>query len=54
MYLIAPSILSANFAKPGGEVDNVLATGAHIMHFEKDRNRYDTMAGELCAGLAKV
>ena len=54
MYQIAPSILSANFAKLGGEVDNVLATGADIMHFEKDRNCYDTVAGELCAELAKV
>jgi len=27
-YIIAPSILSANFAKLGEEVDNVIAVGA--------------------------
>ena len=31
MYFIAPSILSANFAKLGQEVDNVLAAGADIV-----------------------
>ena len=31
MYQIAPSILSANFAKLGEEVDNVLAAGADIV-----------------------
>ncbi len=31
---IAPSILSANFAKLGEEVDNVLAAGADIVHFD--------------------
>lgn len=31
-YLIAPSILSANFAKLGEEVDNVLAAGADVVH----------------------
>jgi ribulose-phosphate 3-epimerase len=30
MYQIAPSILSANFAKLGEEVDHVLAAGADI------------------------
>ncbi len=29
-YLIAPSILSANFAKLGEEVDNMLAAGADV------------------------
>ena len=29
-YEIAPSILSANFAKLGEEVDNVLASGAEL------------------------
>ncbi|HNF89414.1 MAG TPA: ribulose-phosphate 3-epimerase, partial [Thiobacillaceae bacterium] len=33
-YQIAPSILSANFAKLGEEVDNVLAAGADIVHFD--------------------
>ena len=31
---IAPSILSANFAKLGEEVDNVLAAGADVVHFD--------------------
>jgi len=31
---IAPSILSADFAKLGEEVDNVLASGADIVHFD--------------------
>ena len=34
MYIIAPSILSANFARLGEEVDNVLAAGADIVHFD--------------------
>ncbi len=29
-YLIAPSILSANFAKLGEEVDNMIAAGADV------------------------
>jgi ribulose-phosphate 3-epimerase len=33
-FLIAPSILSANFAKLGDEVDNVLAAGADVVHFD--------------------
>jgi len=37
---IAPSILSANFAKLGEEVDNVLASGADIVHFDVMDNHY--------------
>ena len=33
-FLIAPSILSADFAKLGQEVDNVLAAGADVVHFD--------------------
>ena len=37
---IAPSILSADFAKLGEEVDNVLASGADIFHFDVMDNHY--------------
>lgn len=39
-YLIAPSILSANFARLGEEVENVLASGADIVHFDVMDNHY--------------
>lgn len=39
-FQIAPSILSADFAKLGEEVDNVLASGADIVHFDVMDNHY--------------
>lgn len=39
-YLIAPSILSADFARLGEEVQNVLDAGADIVHFDVMDNHY--------------
>lgn len=39
-FKIAPSILSANFARLGEEVDKVLASGADIVHFDVMDNHY--------------
>ena len=39
-YLIAPSILSANFARLGEDVVNVLESGADVVHFDVMDNHY--------------
>ena len=39
-YFIAPSILSANFAKLGEEITNVIDSGADIIHFDVMDNHY--------------
>ncbi|MDH5258883.1 MAG: ribulose-phosphate 3-epimerase, partial [Gammaproteobacteria bacterium] len=39
-FKIAPSILSADFARLGEEVDNVLKAGADIVHFDVMDNHY--------------
>ena len=40
MQLIAPSILSADFARLGEEVESVIAAGADVVHFDVMDNHY--------------
>ncbi|WP_133405544.1 ribulose-phosphate 3-epimerase [Parashewanella tropica] len=39
-FLIAPSILSADFARLGEEVENVISAGADVVHFDVMDNHY--------------